>query len=145
PARLAVPRDGCAARETRVQEQPQVCFVLKKIDGVNRRGRGGRRGCGLSVGPRRPPRPLRLACAAALSIALVGVGYAQRRGGPPDGAPAPVQKPYLPVPTTIVVKNPDQYVGENVTMTAVVGKILSKSAFTIDQRVKSAPAGADVL
>jgi hypothetical protein len=80
-----------------------------------------------------------------LSCAIVGVGSAQRRGGPPDGAPAPVQKPYVPVPTTVVVKNPDQFVGENVTMTAVVGMILSKSAFTIDQKVKNAPAGADVL
>lgn len=81
----------------------------------------------------------------AAAVSLVSVS-AQRRGGPPDGAPAaPAQKPYVPVPTTVLAKNPDQYYGENVTMTANVDKVLSKSSFTVDQKIKGQPANADIL
>ena len=81
----------------------------------------------------------------AFVVASVAIGYAQRRGGPPDGGAAPAAKPYVPVPTTALAKNPEPYFGENVTMTAAVDKILSKSAFSIDQRIKNAPAGDDIL
>lgn len=83
---------------------------------------------------------------AALIVASMTVASAQRRGGPPEGGAAtPAAKPYLPVPTTALAKNADQYIGENVTLTAAVDAIVSKSGFTIDQRVKNAPAGSEVL
>ncbi len=90
-------------------------------------------------------RQLRLVAAAFVIAGGVAVLSAQRRGGPPDGAPAPAPKPYVPVPTTVLAKNPDPYIGGNVTLTAAVDKVLSKSAFSIDQRINDAPAGADVL
>jgi soluble cytochrome b562 len=85
------------------------------------------------------------AVSACLVVLLVVVGSAQRRGGPPEGGGAPAPKPYVPVPTTVLATNPDPYFGENVTLTASVEKILSKSAFAIDQRVKNAPTGNEVL
>ena len=84
---------------------------------------------------------------AAVTLLVMAAPFmsAQRRGGPPDAPAAPAAKPYVPVPTTALAKNPDPYVGENVTITASVGKVLSKSAFVIDQMIKNVPAGADVL
>ena len=78
-------------------------------------------------------------------LALV-VSLSAQRGAPPQGgrgnAPA---KPYLPVRTTAIAKNPGQFVGELVTLTAAVETVLSKSTFAIDQRIKNAPAGAPLL
>jgi cytochrome c556 len=79
-----------------------------------------------------------------LVVSTIAAASAQRRGGPPEGG-APAPKPYVPVPTTVLANNPDQYIGENVTLTASVEKILSKSAFSIDQHVKNAPTGNEVL
>jgi soluble cytochrome b562 len=98
-----------------------------------------------SLSPRRLLSVVRLFSTATLFLAIVAVVSAQRRGGPPEGAGAPSVKPYVPVPTTELAKNPDQYIGENVTLTASVEKVLSKSVFSIDQRVKNAPAGNEVL
>ncbi len=82
-------------------------------------------------------------CALIVSMAV----DAQQRGGQPEGGRgnAPAQKPYLPVGTTAIAKNPDQYVGELVTLTAAVESVLSKSAFAIDQQVKNAPSGTPLL
>jgi hypothetical protein len=89
---------------------------------------------------------LRAALPLAIAVtAAVAVGSAQRRGGPPDAGVTPAPKPYVPVGTTMLASNPDRYIGENVTMTAAVDAVLSKSAFAIDQRVKNAPAGHAVL
>lgn len=81
-----------------------------------------------------------------LSVATMAVASAQR-GAPPEGGRgnAPAAKPYVPVGTTAVAKNPDQFLGEQVTLTAAVETVLSKSAFAIDQRIKDAPAGAPLL
>lgn len=82
---------------------------------------------------------------SALIVAICAIAVsAQRRGGPPDGA-APPAKPYIPVPTTTLATNPDPYIGNNVTLTAAVDTVLSKSAFAIDQRVKNAPSGHELL
>jgi hypothetical protein len=77
---------------------------------------------------------------------VVGVS-AQRGGQQGEGGRgnAPAQKPYTPVATSAIAKNPDQFLGEPVTVTAQVDTILSKSAFAIDQRVKGAPAGTPLL
>jgi cytochrome c556 len=54
---------------------------------------------------------------------------------PAAAAPAaPAPKPLVPVATNTVTANPDAFYGLAVTVTASVEQILSKSAFTIDQR-----------
>ena len=52
----------------------------------------------------------------------------------PAAAPAPAPKPVIPVATNTVTANPDAYYGQPVTITAAVEEILSKSAFSVDQR-----------
>jgi hypothetical protein len=68
---------------------------------------------------------------------------------PAQQQPAPPPKPLVPVATNTVNANPDAYYGQGVTITAAVEQILSKSAFSVDQRrVGGAPAPAkptDVL
>src|SRR6185369_3727597 len=89
---------------------------------------------------------------AALFITLYAVPRAQQ---PPPAAPkpaaptpaapaapppAPPARPLIPVATNTVTGNPDAYYGQPVTITASVEQILSKSAFSVDQRrVASAP------
>jgi cytochrome c556 len=87
-----------------------------------------------------------LACLAGFAL-IVSVGVSAQRGAPPEGGRgnAPAQKPYLPVGTTAVAKNPDQFIGELVTLTASVETVLSKSAFAIDQHVKNQPSGTPLL
>jgi len=57
---------------------------------------------------------------------------------PPRAAIAPpvwpVPAPLVPVATNTVNANPDAYYGQGVTITAAVEQILSKSAFSVDQR-----------
>ena len=80
-------------------------------------------------------------------IVVFAVVVSAQRGAAPEGGRgnAPAVKPYLPVGTTAIAANPDQFVGQQVTLTAAVDTILSKSAFAIDQRIKNAPAGAPLL
>jgi hypothetical protein len=60
---------------------------------------------------------------------------------PAQQQPAPQQKPLVPVATNTVNASPDVYYGQGVTITASVDQILSKSAFSVDQRrVPGAPA-----
>jgi cytochrome c556 len=73
------------------------------------------------------------------------------RGAQPPATPppagrgsAPAPKPLVPVVASTVAANPDAYYGETVTMTATVDRILSPTAFSLDQdRTKS--TGQDVL
>lgn len=85
--------------------------------------------------------------AVSALIVVFAVGLGAQRGAPPEGGRgnAPAQKPYLPVGTTAVAKNPDQFIGELVTLTASVETVLSKSAFAIDQHVKNQPSGTPLL
>jgi cytochrome c556 len=68
--------------------------------------------------------------AAALTISIASFA-ALRAQQPPAAAPP---KPLVPVATNTVTANPDAFYGEAVTMTAAVDQILSKSAFSVDQR-----------
>ncbi len=61
----------------------------------------------------------------------------QRQGGPPP-------KPVVPLAASTVVKNPDPYVGNYVSVTAAVEQPLTKSAFSIDQDATK-PAAQDIL
>lgn len=80
------------------------------------------------------PRPMNarrvVACAAALTtlIATIAVSHAQQPAAPPP------PKPVVPVATNTVTANPDAYYGENVTLTAAVEQIYSRSAFAVGQR-----------
>ena len=60
-------------------------------------------------------------------------GRGGRGGAPGGGAPAAPAKPLVPVAASTVVNNPDQYVGEMVSLTATVESNLTKSAFSVDQ------------
>jgi hypothetical protein len=60
---------------------------------------------------------------------------------PPAGTPP---KPLVPVAASSVVKNPDSYVGEYVTLTATVESNLSKTGFAVDQD-KNKSTGQEVL
>ncbi len=76
------------------------------------------------------------------------------RGGRGGGEGAPAAKPYVPTSAASLARNPNAFLGENVTLTAAVEQILSHSAFLVEQRLPAsanaspkAPAGAvkDVL
>jgi hypothetical protein len=78
-----------------------------------------------------------------LSIAALSAG----QGGQAPAAPPPAgtpPKPLVPVAASSVAKNPDQYVGEFVTLTATVESNLSKTGFAVDQD-KNKTTGQEVL
>ena len=84
--------------------------------------------------------------AFALLIALHAVPRAQQPpaappapAAPPPAVPAPA-KPLVPVATNTVTAHPDAYYGQAVTINAAVERILSKSAFSVDQRRVGAAA-----
>jgi cytochrome c556 len=60
-------------------------------------------------------------------------GRGGRGGAPEGGTPGAAPKPLVPVAASTVVNNPDQYVGEYVSLTAPVETTLTKSAFAVDQ------------
>ena len=83
--------------------------------------------------------------AALIVVCLAVFGVSAQRG---EGPPAPAQKPYVPLTADAIAANPDRYVGENVTVTASVGEVLSRSAFAVLQRpvvAKSEPKDVLVL
>ena len=107
---------------------------------------------------RRPMDAKRAAAGAALItlIATLAVPRAQQPPAAPvtpatPAAPAaPAPKPVVPVSTTTVTANPDAYYGENVTLTAAVEHIYSRSAFAVAQRTVAnvstkKPLGQDIL
>jgi cytochrome c556 len=63
-------------------------------------------------------------------------------GAPP--APATPQKPLVPVVASTLAAKPDAFLGENVTMMAIVDQTLSPVAFSVDQD-KTQSTGKDVL
>lgn len=84
--------------------------------------------------------------AFALLIALHAVPRAQQppAANPAPAAPAPAAsappRPLVPVATNTVTAHPDAYYGQAVTINAAVEQILSKSAFSVDQRRVGAAA-----
>lgn len=68
-------------------------------------------------------------------------GQGQPPAAPPAGTPP---KPLVPVAASSVIKNPDPYIGEYVTLTATVESNLTKTAFAVDQD-KTKSTGQDVL
>jgi len=71
----------------------------------------------------------------------------QQVGGKPaptQPAPRPAQKPLVPIVASTLAAKPEAYVGENVTMMAIVDQSLSPIAFSVDQD-KAKTADQDVL
>jgi len=65
------------------------------------------------------------------------------RGGAPAATAAPA-KPYVPLAASTLVKKPEAYYGEMVTVTATVDEVLSKTSISIDQD-KTKHTGKEVL
>src|SRR5580704_5524507 len=97
----------------------------------------------------------RAACVAAgitILMASFATLDAQQPPAPAPATPAAAsQKPLVPLATNTIAANPDPYYGEGVTVMAAVGDVLSKSAFSVDQRPlgqttgKAAKGPTDVL
>ena len=89
-----------------------------------------------------------MAAAFMITVAIITFTFLAVPRAQQAAAAAP-QKPLVPVASTTMTANPDAYYGETVTMTAAVEQILSRSAFTVDQRTvpgaKPKRTGQDVL
>jgi hypothetical protein len=75
------------------------------------------------------------------SFTVITAGQAPQAPPPAAGTPP---KPLVPVAASSVAANPDQYVGEYVTMTGAVEAILTKTSFSVDQD-KTKATGKEVL
>jgi hypothetical protein len=75
------------------------------------------------------------------SLTTLSAGQGGQAPAPPAGTPP---KPLVPVAASSVARNPDQYVGEYVTLTATVESNLSKTGFSVDQD-KTKATGQEVL
>jgi hypothetical protein len=80
-----------------------------------------------------------VAVAAAMLLATVAKPSAQRRRGGADPNAG------VPVATNTIVENPDAYYGKRVTISAGVERMLSKTAFLIDQRRAVGPKAATAI
>ena len=70
---------------------------------------------------------LKVAVTAVL-VASLQLVHAQQQ------ASAPAPKPYVPLAADALANDADHYLGENVTVTGAVGRVLSRSAFAVEQR-----------
>jgi hypothetical protein len=68
------------------------------------------------------------ATTVALIVALAGASDAQRRG---RGAEP---NPYLPLATDTIHAQPERFIGQRVTISAGVERVVSKTVFIVDQR-----------
>ena len=97
-----------------------------------------------SYAPFDPIHPLPWQCFAG-RVRVVADGAERRPGSArPRAPPGTPPKPLVPVAASSVVKNPDPYVGEYVTLTATVESNLSKTSFSVDQD-KTKSTGQEVL
>jgi len=81
---------------------------------------------------------------ASVLISYTAITAAQGGGQAPPPAANTPPKPLVPVAASSVAANPDQYVGEYVTMTGAVEANLTKTSFSVDQD-KTKTTGKDVL
>lgn len=85
---------------------------------------------------------LRSVVLAGLWLGWAGA-FIQAGQGPPIPAP-PAPKPLVPAAANSIAANPDSFVGQIVTVTASIDRILSPTTFTVDQDPRK-PEAADVL
>ena len=82
----------------------------------------------------------RVILAAGALFLAVAIGQAQQ--APP---PAPAPKPLIPASASSVAANPQQYLGQMLTVYAAVERIVSPTTFTIDQDARKAGVGEVVV
>lgn len=91
--------------------------------------------------------PLLLVVSVALTSATV-LAWPALQSQPPTAPQAPTPdappKPIVPLAASSLVKNPDAYYGEPVSVTAAVERVLSPLAFTVDQD-RTKPTDQEVL
>jgi cytochrome c556 len=81
---------------------------------------------------------------ASLAAFVFSLTTLSGQGQAPAPAAGTPPKPLVPVAASSVIKNPDPYIGEYVTLTATVESNLTKTAFAVDQD-KTKSTGQDVL
>jgi hypothetical protein len=75
------------------------------------------------------------------SFAALNAQQPKPAPAPAAAAAAPAQKPLVPLATNTIATNPDAYYGEGVTIMAAVGDVISKTAFSVDQKRVAQTAG----
>jgi len=75
---------------------------------------------------------------AGLVVVLLNVADGRQNPAPPPA------KPLVPVAASSIASNPDAFIGQTVTVTASVDRVVSSTTFTIDQDAKGTGSG-DVL
>jgi cytochrome c556 len=70
-----------------------------------------------------------LAILGVVSVFAVSIAVRAQQG-PPAGAGA---KPLVPMTASSLLRNPKAHIGDNVSLMATVDRVLSKTAFTLDQ------------
>src|SRR5262245_46023078 len=80
---------------------------------------------------------------AAAAVLLVATIVVRAQGGPPQGGGA-AARPLVPAAASSIAMTPELFYGENVSMSAAVEAILTKTTFTVDQN-KMTSTGKDVL
>lgn len=58
---------------------------------------------------------------------------------------APQAKPLAPVATTSIASNPDAFIGQTVTVTASVDRVISPTSFAVDQDAKASGSGEVIV
>ncbi|HEX5214998.1 MAG TPA: hypothetical protein VFV98_06015 [Vicinamibacterales bacterium] len=80
---------------------------------------------------------------AAAAVILVATIAVRAQQGPPQGGGA-AARPLVPAAASSIAQMPETFYGENVSMSAAVEALLSKTTFTVDQN-KMTSTGKDVL
>lgn len=75
---------------------------------------------------------MRLSSIVATAAAVLITSLALRAQGP-GGQGAPGAKPLVPMTASSLLRNPQGFIGENVSLMATIDAILSKTVFTLDQ------------
>jgi hypothetical protein len=79
-----------------------------------------------------------------IALAAAGVIWVAALAAAPYARQAPANRPMIPMAASSIVRNPDAYVGQNVSVMAAVEALVSKTAFTIDQD-RNRSTGQEVL
>jgi len=79
---------------------------------------------------------------AAAAVILVATIAVRAQQGPPQGGGA-AARPLVPAAASSIAQSPETFYGENVSMSAAVEAVLSKTTFTVDQN-KMTSTGKDV-
>ena len=76
-------------------------------------------------------------CVICVGLVVVTLNVAAGHQNPP----APAAKALVPVATTSIASNPDAFIGQTVTVTASVDRLISATTFAVDQDPKATGTG----